>query len=286
MKLLKKMALATAIGVASVGAHASTMVFDFGGSVDLSFDDSHSEQIVSDYSDLFQSEADFSSFYGTIILPDYEQYSVGTHTIDLNSEGLELSIVSGLLGEIEGSRTNVTAPNSDYVEGVENCARNRANWTNGGCDFDGDGTFETEMNNNPETITVARTWRPSDTQHGDSGSLTLVDGKITSFDWNAGYANEGIIGTYNDRLFGRQGWQTELGSISISVEGATAQYSPGSVYNEAGDIIYWGDTFFSSNNAGVASVSMVPESSTYAMLFAGLGLLGAITRRRRRVAAK
>lgn len=267
MKRFNKLAIAAAIGAASMGANASDLFFDFSGNVDLTFDDSHSAEVVSDYTAIFNEDPSFSTFTGQIILPDYEQYLTGTHEIEINTNGMEVAIVSGLLGEIEGSGERVTAPNPDYVPGVENCSGRSARRA-GGCDFDGDGVIETEYNNNPETLSVGSVFVPDDTQQGDMGTLTIVDGKVTSFDWYAGYYNEGIIGSYNSRLFNRQGWQTELGNISVSVVGSSDAVQLGE------------DVYFSANGSGVAAVTMVPEAETYAMFLAGLGIAGAFARRR------
>lgn len=267
MVTLKKLALATALGAASLSANASDLVFDFSGTVDLTFDPAfHTEQVIADYTAIFNEDPAFSTFWGTLVLPDYEQYLTGTHTFDINTSGLELSIVSGLLGEIEGSRTAVRAPNPDYVEGVENCTARQ------GCDFDGDGVVETPRNNNPLTISLGNTYVPDDTQQGDSGTLTLVDGAVTSFEWYAGANNEGIVGSFNTRLFERQGWLTRIGNISVSLTGATAPRQLGE------------DVYFSANTFGEASVTMVPEAETYAMLLAGLGVVGAAARRRKKTA--
>lgn len=268
MKSFNKLALAAAIGVASMGANASDLVFDFAGTVDLTFDETHSEQVIADYTALFGEDPAFATFYGTLVLPDYDQYMTGTHEFTISAEegGLELSLTSGLLGGLEGARVAVTSPNPDYVEGVENCS-GRAARRAGGCDFDGDGEIETPYNNNPEFLSFGRTAIPDDTQMGDYGVLTLVDGDVTSFEWYASYTGE-IVSGFNDRLFNRQGWLTELGNISISFEGATGATQLGE------------DVYFASNQGGVAAVTMVPEAETYAMFLAGMGIVGAIARRR------
>ncbi|MCW5626652.1 MAG: hypothetical protein KIT73_18195, partial [Burkholderiales bacterium] len=127
-KLFKSLVLAGAIAGSGAAANAATLVYDFAGSVDLT--------IPAEYADLYaiwnESPA-YATFRGTIILPAFENYLTGTHEIALNTAGLQLSIVSGLLGEIEGTRANVTAPNPAFDPSLPTCTSGR------GCDLDGDG---------------------------------------------------------------------------------------------------------------------------------------------------
>ncbi|MBU6955405.1 MULTISPECIES: PEP-CTERM sorting domain-containing protein [unclassified Hahella] len=213
--------LATTLSAVSMGVSASTLVFDFSGSVDLTFDPNyHSQQTIDEYTDIFMEDASYATFLGQIILPNFDNYLTGTHQVSLNSNGLNLAIVSGMLGGIEGTR-------QEAPDGV--------------------------------------TWTPDSTQDGDSGVLTIVDGNITSFQWYAGPANEGIIGAYNSSVF--DGWKTKLGEINLNLNGAT-------------DSILIGDVYFASNQFGAAAVTMVPEADAYAMWMAGLGIVGYVARRR------
>ncbi len=41
-----------------------------------------------------------------------------------------------------------------------------------------------------------------------------------------------------------------------------------------------GDVYFAANHNASAAITMVPEADSYAMLLAGLGIIGAIVRRR------
>lgn len=266
MNHFKQLAIAAATGTLCFAAQASTLVFDFSGTVNLSFDPAyHSQQIIDDYTAIFTSEAKFSTFYGQVILTDFQNFQTGTHVVNINSNNLNVAIVSGLLGEIEGTSSAVTKPNPTFNPALPVCTSTR------GCNLDGDATTgvggREAVTNNPN-VTVGTTFRPDPTQQGDTGALTIVDGKITSFEWYAGASNTGIVGSFNTRLFARQGWQTRLGSIDVDVIGATQSYQ-------------YGDTFFAANQSGIANVSMVPEPETYALMIAGLGAVMTMARRRK-----
>lgn len=102
MTSFKKLAIAGAIGLVGVAANASSMVFNFSGSInDLQIPDAYA-----DLYDIWNSNADFNDFFGTVVVDNFESYAVGTHTLNIASSNspIKLSLVSGILTGIEGTR--------------------------------------------------------------------------------------------------------------------------------------------------------------------------------------
>jgi hypothetical protein len=167
---INKLILLGLLTGASLGAQANTLVHTFEGSVNLTIPDQYSDLYGN-----FASNPNFNRFWGTIVVPDYNNYQVGTHVIGLNTNGLQLSLVNGLLTGIEGTRTPVTTPNPAYDPSLPTCTSRQ------GCDLDGDGVRETPRGNLP-TVSLGQTFVPDATQTGSEGSVTIVDGVLTSFD--------------------------------------------------------------------------------------------------------
>ncbi|MEF7613151.1 PEP-CTERM sorting domain-containing protein [Aquincola sp. MAHUQ-54] len=221
MTKFKKLALAAAIGALSMAANASSLVFNFSGAVNsISIPDAYA-----DLYDIWYESADFDDFYGTVILDNYENYLTGTHTINIaaSNSPLKLSLVSGLLTGIEGTRDRST------------------------------GTFT-----------------PDNSQLGTTGSLTLVDGKVTNFNWSAVGIDSPALASFNDRTLGS--FPVKISSISVNVGsvGPNVALADGSVWSQS-----------TRGTAAVVMSSPVPEPSTYAMLAAGLAAVGLVARRRR-----
>lgn len=219
---LKKIALAGAIAALSAGANASSLVFNFSGEV-------NSISIPEAYADLYDiwyEDDDFNNFYGTIIVDNYENYLTGTHVLNIassNSE-LKLSLVSGLLTGIEGTRDRTTG-----------------------------------------------TYTPDNSQVGTSGSLTIVDGRVTSFVWNATGVDSAALSAFNTRTLGS--FPVKIYSIDISLTGS----GPNVALDDGG--------VFSQNVRATGAVVMVPEPETYAMMLGGLGMIGLAARRRMKASA-
>lgn len=217
MKNVKRLGLAVAIAAASVSVNASTLVFDFSGTADITFDASyHSPEVASAYDAFVNFIPQFKTFSGLVVLPSFEDYLTGTHTIALNTNGLHVSLSSGFLGTLEG-----TAAMGSVI--------------------------------------------PDETQEGDSGFLVLSEGQVAGFEWHIG-ANNPIVSRFNAGL--PSGLPTRLGGVDIVAEGTTFSY-------------HIGDVYFAANRTGTADITMVPEVDSSAMLLAGLGIIGAIVRRRR-----
>lgn len=230
MKLLNSIGLAAAIGLTSLSATASTLVYDFSGTLSVTFDPAyHSQEVIDQYSAEFTEAARYKTFSGQLVLPSFENYLTGSHDININTNGLQLSLISGLFGGLEGTKVNVLKPG-------------------------------------PKPI-IGTTYVPDSTQAGDSGTLSIVNGKVAGFSWFAGAASS-IVTSYNSHVAEYFGWPTRLGEISVSLVGSTPS-------------LHIGDVYLASNQSGAASVSMVPESGSAAMLLSGLGIIGAIVRRRR-----
>lgn len=236
MKILRNLGIAAAFSMASLSANASTLVYDFSGALSVTFDPAyHSEKVINEYSKVFTEAKRYKQFTGQLVLPSFEDYLTGSHEIALNSNDLQLSLVTGLLGGLEG-----TAVSS--VKGPK--------------PFKGS-----------KIPGVGGPFVPDDTQSGDWGTLSIVDGNVTGFTWYAGATNS-IVEKYNSSIPAYFGWPTRVGEISVDIAGATPS-------------LRMGDIYFASNNSGLASVSMVPEAGSFAMLMSGLGIVGAIVRRRR-----
>lgn len=261
----KTFQLSLLIGIlagSSLGAQASTMVYSYEGSASVSIPDQYS-----DLNAIWESDSDFQAFSGTVIIPNYENYLTGTHVVNLNSNGLQVSLENGLLTGIEGVRSFVQIENPDYDPSLPSCSSRR------GCDLDGDGVFETPGGTNPETIFQGAAVLPDDTQVGNEGSVTIVDGEIVSFNWSATGTDSEALAVFNERIFDNGGFPVNIESIVLEVLGSTAA-------------ILVGDAYYSVGVNGLAEVTMidtaspVPVPAALPLLLSGMALLGGISRRR------
>lgn len=225
MNRFHKIAIAVAAIASFSAANASTLIFNYSGEI-------NNLSIPAQYADLnaiWNSDADFNNYFGTIIVENFDQYAVGTHVLNIASSNspIKLSLVSGLLTGIEGTRQRTT------------------------------GTFA-----------------PDNSQVGTSGALTITNGAVTSFSWNAVGVNSAALSTFNTNTLGA--FPVKISSISINVASASPLLS-----------LDGGDVFFGQSVRGTGTVilSAVPEPETYAMLLAGLGIVGASLRRRLNKAA-
>jgi|GEM_PF-6721898 len=217
MKNVKRLGLAVAIAAASASVNASTLVFDFSGTANITFDaSSYTPETASVYGAFLSLVPQSNSFSGLVVLPSFENYLTGTHTIALNSNGLHMSLSNGFLGTLEGTSV-------------------------------GGGVI------------------PDDSQEGDSGFLVLSEGQVAGFEWHIGASNP-IVSRFNAGL--PSALPTRLGGVDVMGSGTTFSY-------------HIGDVYFASNRSGTADITMVPEVDSSAMLLAGLGIIGAIVRRRR-----
>ena len=87
-----------------------------------------------------------------------------------------------------------------------------------------------------------------------------------------GVAGDGLVGTGDDVLRGNWGF----GSVSTS---HTVLLGAGSYYYSVGSKTVAGGTYILGS--AIVSAAPVPEPETYAMLLAGLGVVGFLARRRR-----
>ncbi len=217
MKNVKRLGLAVAIAATSVSVNASTLVFDFSGTADITFDASYyTPEAASVYGAFLSLVPQSGSFSGLVVLPSFENYLTGTHTIALNTGGLNVSLSNGLVGALEGT---------PVVGGVV----------------------------------------PDATQVGDSGFLYLSEGHVAGFEWNIGAGNP-LVSSFNAGL--PSALPTRLGGVKVETGEATFSFNVGEVY-------------YASTRTGAADITMVPEVDSSAMLLAGLGIIGAIVRRRR-----
>lgn len=216
-----KIALAAVAALSLSSANASTLIFNYSGEInDLS--------IPSQYSDLYNiwnGDADFNNFFGTIIVENFEQYAVGTHVLNIaaSNSPIKLSLVSGLLTGIEGTRHRQT------------------------------GTFT-----------------PDNSQVGSAGALTITDGAVTGFTWSAVGQNSAALAGFNNGVLAS--FPVKIQSIQVNVATGISPLIP----------LDSGNTLFGQSVRGTGTVILaaVPEPETYAMLLAGLGVVGFSLRRR------
>lgn len=221
MKMIKKLAIASAIGAMSMAAHADTLVFNYAGQVNnISIPDAYA-----DLYSIWNESADFDDFYGTIIVNNYENYLVGTHVLNIATANspLQLSLVSGMLTGIEGTRVRGTSA-----------------------------------------------FTPDNSQVGSSGSLTITDGRVTSFVWQALGTTSAALNGFNNGVLRTFPVKIEAITVNVGASDSTVNFVGGS---------------FQQNVRGTATVLMVPEPETYAMLLSGLGLIGLVARRRMKASA-
>lgn len=106
MTPFKKLAIAGAIAAFGLAANASTLIFNFSGTVnDLQIPDQYS-----DLYDIWNSNPNFKNYYGTAVVENFDQYASGTHTISIAAADspIKLSLVNGMLTGIEGTRQRQT----------------------------------------------------------------------------------------------------------------------------------------------------------------------------------
>lgn len=295
MNRFNKIALACAFSAMGVAANASTLLLEFGGATSYNFDASHSASYKSDLQAIVASEQKFSTFEGWLVVNNYENYLTGTHTLtfggNVASQQVSFALFSGLVNGVEGVNANTTAANPNYQPGVPNCT------TRGGCDFDGNGSLETPRNNNPQTVSGGYSVLPSATTWG-SGSVTLVNGRVFSLEYET-VATAGSLAVYNSAnwapasgnaadtinraVLASKGWDTRVESIDVLVNNTSAaRLVAGSAANGTG--VYVANGILGSANVNM-TVAAVPEPETYAMMLAGLGIVGFSLRRRMKAAA-
>ncbi len=220
-KLLKSMLVAGVLGVAAASAQATTLVAEIEGRV-TAF---NSPPEFADLAPLAMAQ----TFYANILIPNYENYQTGIHTLSFNSvttpeveSDMAFSLYATLLRNLEGSRVNGQAIPANEILGV--------------------------------------------------GSLTLTNGRITAFNYSM------------NREQGLASFDSFIQDLDVPVllDTITVTTPAFSGTREVAGV------FFASTNAGAATVSVissVPEPQTYAMMIAGLGLIGFIGARRMRAAA-
>jgi hypothetical protein len=128
----------------------------------------------------------------------------------------------------------------------------------------------------------------------DGGFIMNPDGTPNQPVTAAGYGyfnpNGSTVDNYQPGVFGAAGSTVNLGALIGSFSAAPSTpsdwfligYSKTVTLASAGHIYASVNDTFHQNNTGAfsASVTAVPEPESYAMLLAGLGLMGAIARRR------
>jgi hypothetical protein len=249
-KTLTSLAIAGAFALLAQGAQAATLVVNFQGDV-TAF---NGPAQFMDLAPLAMTQ----TFEGTLALPNFENFLTGTHTIALNTNDIAMRLFNpGVLWGLEGTRMHQMIANPDFDATKPVCSDAR---TCGG-DY------------NPDMV---RGGQPSGrgnvnlstTQRGE-GTLTIVDGVVTGFEYSIN-REQGLASF--DRVIRDLQVPVLLDTITVSMPAFTSS-------------VVVGDVYFATSNIGEATINVmssapVPEPETYAMLLAGLGLVGLIARRR------
>lgn len=127
------------------------------------------------------------------------------------------------------------------------------------------------------TLTVSFDWAflSSDTANPDFGFLAINNSVVNFVDTNSSVLNSQFNGTFGDLNNVTWGWNTASFSYTANANGAVSLVL-GVV--DIGDM--GGTSELRVDNVAVTSAP-VPEPETYAMMLAGLGMLGGAVRRRR-----
>lgn len=243
----KSLVLAGSIGLTGMAANAATLIVNFEGAVT----EFNSPAQFQDLAPLAMTQV----FEGTLALPSFENYLVGTHNVALNTAGIQMRLFNpGVLWGLEGTRVQQTLPNPDFNPALPVCNSTRT------CG----------ANYNPATINVGPSGRGNvnlDATQAGEGLLKIVDGKVISFEYSIN-RDQGLA-TF-DRVIRDLQVPVLLDTITVDVAAFTSN-------------VQVGDTYFATSNIGAATInviSSVPEPETYALMVAGLGIVGFLTRRK------
>lgn len=264
MNHFKKLAIATALASASAAATADTLMISYSGTADVA--------IPEPYTDLYSHLDDptFTMFNGEIIVPDFQMYQEGTHTLDSFAGDFQLSLFTPIFRGLEGESVRVTVENPDFDAAGALCESTRGCLADGTPAGRGTPSEDIVLEWNWPTMEIREsgvyTFNPTNAQFGDWATLTITDGEVMDFSWGTVGTDSNALGGFNDRTFA--GFPIEVGSIEVGFSGTTP-------YQD-----YDGTFYFAQNDLATASVTMVPEPETYAMMLAGLGLIGGMVRRR------
>ena len=247
---LSKTALAAALVVAAGSAFAAPTTFDFAnltwnGTTNSGF--LPTDGVKCTGGDLCSSDVNHSVFNGdlTFVQGSLSVAATGTWTHTVNTGTRRHPIYT--------AQTDVAAVVQDHDNGY-NAARNIGA---------GLGVYHM-LDNSDDNITVGETLKMSFSQVVNLGSIGLrSEGHNTS--WNPGsqfqYSQDGTHWTS----------AALVASKTMNMTGKDFYFRYGSDQN------YCADQFYLSG----MTVTAVPEPETYAMLLAGLGLMGAVARRRK-----
>lgn len=119
----------------------------------------------------------------------------------------------------------------------------------------------------PTTDSEVATW------YSENYGATLADGTLIGTNWGSQWSQGGLTASYG-ALVGQIGSGDFflIGSSFSGVASASGQLR----------LYYWDSNYGDNSGSITARVTAVPEPETYAMMLAGLSMVGLLARRRRR----
>jgi hypothetical protein len=271
MKNLIKSSVLAALLVASVQASAKTAIFDLDFIATNNYGttaNSVGTVTMTDLSDLNLGDG-ASGVRVTVALNNLSQFSSGNtgavwiSSYEMNFAGTEL-LGNDNFRHVAGLNTNRIEWEEDGCLGYgSSCAASGGGW--GGVEFD-----------------------PAWGQEVNFATSTFTNGQFSTIDYLNG-GNAGYTGFSVDQLLANAVQHSSDPTAPdayfwIRIRGNTAANGGGMASSG-----YWGDSFTNGSGTGLnyrlnvlaTSATVVPEAETFAMMMAGLGLMGAIVRRRR-----
>lgn len=268
MKNIIKTSVLAALFALSAQASAKTAIFDLNFIATNNFGTTANSVGTVTVTDL----ADLSAGDGvrvTVNLNNLSQFASGNtgavwiSSYEMNFAGTEL-LGSDNVRHVAGLNTSRIEWEEDGCVGYgTNCASSGGGW--GGTEFD-----------------------PAFGQEINFATSTFTNGQFSTIDYLNG-GNAGYTGFSVDQLLANAVQHSSDANAPdayfwIRIRGNTAVNGGGMASNG-----YWGNSFTNGSGDGLnyrlnvlaTTAAVVPEAETYAMLVAGLGLMGAVVRRRK-----
>ncbi|MEM9585959.1 MAG: hypothetical protein AAGA03_01655 [Planctomycetota bacterium] len=200
MKSAPALLMITTVLLTTSFANAETLLIEFGTRIT-----SKQIDIPEKYQDLnatFDSIPEHGDFDVRVIVPNFESYAKGTHTVPLNvgnrlnygagaeapakikTPGLAVTLETKIFGALEGVSTRVRAMGSQQ--------------------------------------TIGKVILPDETQLADYGTVTIVDGQVTAFTYGWTQAENPGLASITRFLVERRKFPVGMGSLTIDVNAFSA----------------------------------------------------------------